>query len=300
MKVVVSLMMCTLIMLGVAWLSVAESSAGSETSEQTTEPLTYPTTEWDEPLDIDPLPSTELQMPPEFPDLDQLRIIGRIADGILKQRTLKGAIPYWFCGEPYEDEAAKDLAMEVAYHVVRSAWLASDDRRTLNVWGWAGTLLNEAGMDLCTLGLNPRRTAYRLGLLKPRRLTVSHTKEEILRVIKHPRMLNLHSTYDLGMAQTLDKYYKNWLRAERIEGSPDDLLEWKGFYWQATYMHGLAIKHETDRPWAYWPGHKAAWKDHRVSKHARLLGATLEEIGPTIPGIKTKPIKNRMPQPVKL
>jgi len=242
----------------------------------------------EEPI-ADPLPMTEYVEEPTFPNAKQLRLIGRIAEGIYKNRTRKGNAPYWFCGEPYRDEEAKDLAMTVAYHVVRSAWEASDDRRTINAWGWAGLLLNEGGMDLCTLGLNPRKAAYQLGVLKPRKLTVSHTKEEVLSAINHDSMKKLFRTYDLGMGQTLDLHYRAWLKDERRQGEPADLIEWKGFYWQAIYLHDLAVSYDTDRPWLYWPGYRAPWKDARVTRHARALGATPEDIGPITPGDWKKP-----------
>jgi hypothetical protein len=295
MRVPLSLMLAALILLVIAWVSIAGPSKNSiaEASPTTTEsivkPKPAPMTLWEEPLDVDPPEQTLYIPPPEFPNKEQLVLIGRIADGIWKERTYKGKTPYFVCGEAHKDEAAKEKAMEVAYHVVRAAWLASDDRRTLNVWGWAGTLLNEGGMDICTLGMNPRKAAYKLGVLKPRRRTLSHTKEDVIRAINHPRMKALFKTYDLGMGQTLDIYYRRWAKREGIEGVPEDLLEWKGFYWQAIYMHGLAVRHNTDRPWMYWPGYRAPWKDYRVYQHARKLGATKEEIGPITPGDWNKP-----------
>jgi len=252
--------------------------------EQVEEPYCWQ----EEPL-ADPLPVTEYVEPPTFPSKEQLRIIGRLAEGIYKVRTMKGNAPYWFCGEAYEGAEAKNLATTVAWHVVKSADEASDDRRTLNVWGWAGTLLNEGGMDLCTLGMNPRKAAYRLGILKKRKRSLSHTKDEVLEAIRHEKMKDLFSTYDLGMAQTLDIHYRKWLKWEGKYGSAEDLLEWKGLYWQATYMHGLAINYDTDRPWLYWPGRRSPWKDYRVVQHAKRLGATQEEIGPITPGDWKKP-----------
>lgn len=244
---------------------------------------------WMEESLADPLPVTEYVEPKTFLSKEQLRTIGRLAEGIYKARTMKGTVPYWFCGEAYEGAEAKNLAMTVAWHVVKSADEASDDRRTLNVWGWAGTLLNEGGMDLCTLGMNPRKAAYHLGILKKRRRTLSHTKAEVLKAIHNTQMKGMFKTYDLGMAQTLDRHYKYWLKCERKQGGPEDLLEWRGLYWQAVYMHGLAVDYDTDRPWMYWPGYRAPWKDYRVTQHARRLGATPEEIGPVTHGDRKKP-----------
>jgi len=248
-----------------------------------------PTTEFVEPLDVDPLPVTEFDPIGAlkahgryFPSDDQLKTIGRLADGIYKVRTVKGSVPMWYCGEPYEGDAARELSMTIAWHVVRSAWEASDDRFELSPWLWAGLISTESGFDLCTLGLNPRRAAYRLGVLKPRKRTISHTREEVIRAINDPKLSSLFPRFDLGMGQTLDSHYRAYLRFENKEGKSEDLIEWSGFYWQATYLHGLAVRHQTKRPWAFWPGYRAAWKDAKVTRYARALGATPEEVGTPI------------------
>ena len=294
MRVPVSLMLGTVAALIAGWLFLTGSSAEVRASTPHTlntpvKSPVYGRTVLEEPLDIDPLPQTVYVPEPGFPNAEQVKVIGRIAEGIYKERTQNGNLPYWFCGEPYEGVEAKELAMQVAWNVVRSAHLASDDRKEINVWMWAGLLLNEGGMDLCTLGINPRKTAYQYNILKPNKRTVSHTREEVLYAINHEKMKNLFPVFDLGMAQTLDIHYKRYLRDERKEGTPTDLLTWKGFYWQAEYLHDLAIFYDTDRPWTYWPGYKAAWKDFRVSKFARRLGATKEEVGRITPGIWSKP-----------
>jgi hypothetical protein len=294
MRVPLCLMLGALLLMAVTWVTVVATAsdnlaAASPTHTGSTVAEEFPVTPYEEPLDIDPPEQTLFELPPEFPNAEQLRIIGRIAEGIYKERTMKGHTPYFFCGEAYKGEEAKDLATEVAYHVVKAAWEASTDDQELNVWGWAGTLLNEGGMDICTLGMNPRKAAYLLGILEPRRLTVSHTKEDVLRAINHDKMKSLFKTYDLGMGQTLDSHYKRWMRMEGKPCKPEDLLEWEGFYWQAKYMHSLAVKFNTDRPWMYWPGYRAPWKDFRVTQHAKKLGAKPEEIGAVTPGNHKKP-----------
>jgi hypothetical protein len=239
----------------------------------------YCVTEYEEPLDVDPPPVTEYVAPPEFPSAAQLKLIGRLSEGIYKNRTHKGEThPYWFCGEPHRGEPAKALAVEVAWHIVRSAWKASDERYEINVWMWAGLINNESGFDPCAFGTNPRTVAYRIGVLKRRRLTVSHTREQVIEAITNPRMKSLFRAFDLGMGQTLDVYYLKWLAREGLEGEPADLLEWKGFYWQAQYMHSLAIERRTKRPWMFWPGYRAKWKHAKVKLFARGLGARRDEL----------------------
>ena len=273
------LMAVAILLVGILfWLLLTKSATGDAVRPALDVPP--PTTTWCEtdgwcPPEFVPGPTTE---DVAFPRPEHLKLIGRIADGIYKVRTRKGTVPYWYCGAPHRGELARDLAMTVAWHTVRAAHLARDERRTLNVWGWAGILSNEGGFDICSLGTNPRRLAYRLGVLTPRRLTLSHTKDDIRRAITDPKMEARCRSYDLGMAQTLDTHYRKYLRREGLEGDKRDLLEWKGFYWQAVYMHELAVLYNTDRPWLYWPGYRAEWKHEKVRRHARRLGATRSEI----------------------
>jgi len=214
----------------------------------------------------------------DFPRAEHLRTIGRLSDGIWEYYTKRGELPFWTCGEPLRGDQARDKILEVAYNVVRAAHEAGDERHQLNVWGWAGTISTESRFDICALGTNPRKLAYRLHVLKPRRLTVSHTKADIVRAINDPRMEARCRSYDLGMAQTLDTHYRKWLRRNHQQGNKADLLEYRGLNWQAVYMHSLAVTYDTDRPWRYWPGRPSDDKDAKVTRHARRLGATREEI----------------------
>lgn len=205
----------------------------------------------------------------DFPRYEHLILIGRLTSGVYKAKTYSEKTPFIFCGKVLASDEARDLSAEIAYHVVYSAFLASDERRQINPWGWAGLLSNESGFDLCALGTHPRRYAYKVGALKRKRRTVSHTKLEIISAMNHPRMRRFPA-FDLGMGQTLDSYYP---------GPREDLLEWEGFYWQAEYLHSVAIMYRTNRPWKFWRGRALAkWKDARVTGYAKRLGAKEGEI----------------------
>jgi len=228
---------------------------------------------------VDELPRTEMveEKGPEF-DVERVKLIGRLADGIYKVRTLKGKIPFWFCGEPHEGTEARLLATDIAWHIVTASEAASDDTTKINVWELAGLASNESGFDLCSLGTFPRKAAYEYKILKRNRRTVSHTRAEVERVISHPKMKARFRAFDLCILQTLDSHYRadKMGRGERWESK--DLLTWEGFRWQAEYFHGIMLRHKTDTPSLYWPGRKSPWKLAKVRRFARQLGATEEEL----------------------
>ena len=211
-----------------------------------------PYTEYVEPLPVDPAPASDAA--------SYYRLVDRMTRGILQWKQER----MWFCGVLYEGQAASTLARKIARHVVRTS-----QENGVNPWGVLGTMANESSLDLCALGLYPRKKAYELGVLKPSRLTISHTREQVLKAINNPELKKYFFTYDLGGLQVLDQYY---------QGKSADLLTWKGFEWQVYHMAGRSRIRNTQRPWAYWPGHHSTKYDARVTYLAKLMGATRGEI----------------------
>lgn len=296
MRVPLGLILCTIILLIVAAVAIASPGSTTvlvpdeETKEVATkiiqEPQLEPMTPYLEPLDIDPEEQTIHVDPPEFPKKEHLKLIGRIAEGIYYLKVgKKEERAFYFCGKPVRTEEAKDLSVEIAYHFVHAAWLVQENMEyDLNVWGALGTSANESSFDLCAFGLHPRQAAYKTydkngkKILKPSRLTISHTFEEVVKAIHHERLSSKFRTYDLGMLQTLDMFYRQHLRAEKLEGKREDLMTWQGFYWQMHYMAERGRFYDTDRPWRYWPGYESEKYDNKVTKWAKKLGATDQEI----------------------
>ncbi len=219
--------------------------------------------------------------PNAFPNEDQTITIGRIAKGILKTKARAGG--WWECGKRIEgDEAQGDLALEYAHAIVKYSHEASQlmirsrsgKYAKLNPWGLAGTVFNESNFDRCALGLHPRRKAYALGLIKPRRETISHTEKEVLRAVRSRKLQKFFpkSGYDLGTAQLLSRFYPDRHDYDlmiSLNGSTEAA---------AKNMISRAVYNDTERPWAYWPGHKSKSYDRKVTKRARMLGATSKDI----------------------
>jgi len=215
---------------------------------------------------------------PVFPDERQLKLIGRLADGIYKwkARVRDGQehYPYYECGVRYTGDAAKEKALLWAYNIVRASWEATAEGETLNEWGVAGTVASESAFDLCAFGTHPRKAAYQTmdrgkPVLKPSKLTISHTYEEVVAAIYNPKLKKQFHTYDLGGLQVL---------AINYDGPMEKLLTWEGFYWQVNWMMQKQRRMRTNKPWAYWPGHYEEWKHQKVARYARQMGATSKEI----------------------
>jgi len=232
---------------------------------------------------VDPLPMSVLPEKKKvnldpFPTEKHLRAIGRMAESIHHSKMKMGG--WWECGVFYtDDKEVMEKALMYAHMIVKEAWEASDppyvkDGWTLNPWGLAGTIHNESKFDRCALGLYPRKKAYELGIIKKNRLTLSHTEEDVIAAVTDPRMQEYFkkSGFDMGVAQLLSRFYE----------SPNDyenMLSLKGGTEEAARtMRDRARLYRTDRPWKYWPGHKADWYDDKVTRWAKGLGATKGEI----------------------
>lgn len=233
-------------------------------------------------FDPDPLIVTDLADMPVSKNVienplskEQLKIVGRLAEGIVKY---KGG-SWWECGEEMvQQEEIEDRALFYAYEIVRAADEVSDDgddpEFVLNPWGLAGVIRNESQFDRCALGTHPRRTAYRLGLLKKQRLCISHSEEDILAVVQNEDMNTYYkkSGFDLGTAQLLSRFYSN----------PHDfktMISVRGSTSEAAYhMRKRGRLFGTKRPWLYWRGYRCEWYDEKISRWARQLGAKPGEI----------------------
>ncbi len=244
----------------------------------------YPVTRWEAPLDVDPYETTEFDesLMPEVekssvwkPNKEELILIGRLATGFAKWKSHG----WWECGVLYETkEDIGDLALKYAFEIVRSVSIVSagDDGETwkLNAWGLTGTMMNESRLDRCALGTHPRKRAYQLGLIKRRKRCISHTEEEILKAVTDKKMLRFFKKtgYDLGTGQLLSRFYPK-------DVSFKEMLSVRGGTLEAAWtMKRRGRWYKTDRPWTYWPGHKADWYDVKVTRWARKIGATKADI----------------------
>jgi len=268
--------------LGLAVVVAMASGAGRLTAVNTDKEVFDYSDSW---ADYEtPLPVTEFSVlqwgkseNKGFPSKEQLKIIGRMADGIASFKISQGG--WWECGEHLTDASAiKDRAAAYAFVIVKAAWEVSDpvENETpfvLNPWGMAGTIFNESKFDRCALGAYPRKVAYEIGLLKRSKLTLSHKEEDVLRVVRSKEMAEYfkHSGFDLGATQLLSRFWDNPRDFETM-------ISLQGIEFGAQVMMRRGRFYKTDRPWLYWPGKKSDWYDAKVKRWAKLLGARDAEI----------------------
>lgn len=228
---------------------------------------------WESEDWIDPMgQSVQPKERPVFPNDKQFKLIGRLTSGIANWKRAQGG--WWYCGELIDTEPElTDLAMSVAYNLVRAAARYSANDYPINVWGMAGTAANESRFDACALGLNPRKWAYQKGLLEQRKRCISHTKEEVLAVVTSSAAEKQFgfSGFDLGFCQILTRFYRTV--------SPSEIMKADiGLDLCAQEMQIRASRYNTDRPWLYWRGRATPWYDDKVRRWARKLGAKAKEI----------------------
>lgn len=215
----------------------------------------------------------------KFPNEKELRLIGRMAQGIARWKSSG----WWQCGVLITSkETIKDTAVFYAYLVVKSAKDVSGDDWKLNPWGLLGTVRNESRFDRCALGLNPRKKAYSLKVLKPRKTCISHSAREIVAAVESPKLQKYftRSGVDIGLSQMLSRHYQAPFNyAKMIE--PD-----YGMSEAARWMRHLGWAYKTKRPWRYWRGREVGWYDTKIVRAAHLTGAKDSDIREYRPRIK--------------
>jgi len=208
--------------------------------------------------------------------LAEMVLVGRMSDGIY---AYKKKVNIWECGVELDDRELSDLSLKYAFQIVQAAKGVSDgvgmeDRWVLNPWGLAGTIGHETKFDRCSLGLNPRKTAYRVGALKKRKRCISHTEEDVLKALKNPKVKRMYARtgVDLGVSQLLSRFYEARYDYKKM-------LNLKyGTEQAARVMRHRGRRHSTKRPWLYWRGSKQTWYLDRVERVMKRLGAKKHEI----------------------
>lgn len=206
----------------------------------------------------------------------------RLAKGILKEKYYRwrgaggivGEYKWYECGERYTQDEAIAAAHEWATNIIRAS-----KKYDQNPWGMAGLVAHETDFRRCSIGPHTRNWAYAKRLLKKKKETISHTKEEVLELLGTWQWRKRwgRTGVDLGPAQILyGRYYK---------GDPKDMMSLNpGLDIVAKEMqmrskwgrwHNKLAK---KRPWGVWPGTYVRQYDIRVTVRARKLGATPSEV----------------------
>ena len=243
---------------------------------------------------VDPYPTTEME--DEKPaaltaeQVEMVRLIGRIAEGVRKVGKWKGGGRWWECGMTYTEEEEVGAAIEWAHRIV---WLASEysDRGSvngiqLNPWEIAGVAANECGFDRCALGKYPRKWGYQHGTLKRSRLCISHTYADIEKTLNDPRGATMFNTSGLDGAplHVLWRCEKGLCRPKfNKEGLPPIPMAevfslGMGFEYNVREFKKRAIDNRTSTPSLYWKGYRCEWYRTKIVNWQKRLGAKTSEI----------------------
>jgi hypothetical protein len=190
----------------------------------------------------------------------------RLAAGMERWKRAGASGRWWSCGVAQEDGGA--IARELAGRLVDEAAAQGQ-----NPWGLAGMMAKESAFDECALGKRSRDLGYEMGILKRNRLTISHTRDDVLAVLASKRWRQEIGKADMGLPQVM---YPTIYR-----GDPAALLTREvGVQFAAAEMArrarriGAYVAVALTRPWSTWPGWYDAKYDASIVRYARALGAT--------------------------
>ena len=250
--------------------------------------------EIEDELEIDPYPSCtweEVAPPPVAPeDLERLRLIGRIAEGVRAVGKRKGGGAWWECGRRLTPEEETTAAIQWAQRIVVLAWEYSDRGSAtgyqLNPWEIAGVCANETGFDRCILGKWPRKWGYEHGTMKRSRLTLSHTYADVERTLAAPEAGDRWATvgFDASPMHLLWRCEAGrcWPKFNKEGLPPIPMAEvfslGQGFEYGVRAFKKRAIDHRTSTPSLYWRGYRCDWYLEKIQNWARRMGAKKGEI----------------------
>jgi hypothetical protein len=198
--------------------------------------------------------------------------VDRLSEGMKTWKMEHASGRWWSCGVAQEEKDAEEIAKDLATRIEEES-----AANGLNPWGLAGVLAKESKFDECALGKRSRDLGYRIGVLKPNRLTISHTAEDVLKVIASKEWKKEIGKADMGLPQVM---YPTIYR-----GDPKALLTREvGVRFAALEMArraqriGVYVAKALLRPWSNWPGWYDKKYDESIIRHARWLGATEDDI----------------------
>ena len=229
----------------------------------------------------------------------------RLAAGILKWQTLKNhrgeKVVVWNeCGKRVPEEEVEKVALEWASNMVRAANESAEIYGwRINLWGVMGTAANESSFDRCAIGRHTREWAYKEGLLKNKRFTwISHSKKDVLKLVKTRKWKNTWKWVDAGALQVLWKRIYRGPLEDMLTLNPgldigiQEMQRRSNHYEQFNARIGQRYFTKWDvrratrlarRSWRLWPGtglegERASVYDKKVTKFARKMGALSTEI----------------------
>ena len=144
----------------------------------------------------------------------------KLAKGIFKLKMKNHRGIWWECGERYEtQEEIQEAALEWAKaineaHGNTEYKLRSGVRVRVPVKEAVGIMISESKFDRCAVGPHPRKFAYKKKILKRPPNNISHSLEEIRKVVEHPAFRGRKA--DIGVGQIVKKLGKGHMEWDDV------------------------------------------------------------------------------------
>ena len=160
---------------------------------------------------------------------------------------------WWSCGKSLNVDEQLDLALEISSAVI----VASDEYSTEDFWldpeEIILTMAIESSFDPCAVGKSTREFAYQKKLWVRSKKTISHSREDLAKLVAYRDVNGIKSNIDMGLTQILWPRYYNGSYSEMTDiFTHTDIA--------AQMMVSWAKMKKMDRPALLWKG----WSDKNI------------------------------------
>jgi len=243
--------------------SIPEESVSSEEGTEEEESQSVSVTEVPNPASTPPR-----EEPPKYNDEDL-----KLAKGIFRLNRKRHRGIWWECGERHETkQEVKDAALERAKAINEAHRntiykLRSGKEVRVPIREAVGIMISESKFDRCAIGPHPRRFAYERKILKRPPNHISHTLEEIKKVVEHPLFRGKKA--DIGVGQIVKRLGRGHMEWEEVS---DFLTVVPGVQKVFDEMAHRGSFYNTRHPSLYWPGNpKHEWYKNRVLRRSAIV-----------------------------
>jgi len=162
---------------------------------------------------------------------------------------------WWECGERYQsNEEIHNAALEWAVainnaHKKTEYKLRSGKYVRVPIREAVGLMISESRFDRCAIGLHPRKFAYKKKILTRPPNHISHSLDEIKKVVEHPAFRGRLA--DLGVGQIVKRLGKGYTEWNEVASYLTVVPGVQKVFDEMAYRGKI---YNTKQPSLYWPG----------------------------------------------
>jgi len=202
-------------------------------------------------------PTQAANKPPPS-DAEREHLADKMAAGFVT--AIRKESKYWWeCGVPTPREQWLPRAKTMANALLDAL---DEFNVKVNPWGPWGVIYHESRGNRCAVGPNPRKVAYRKGLIEQKQYYM-WTEEEVLSVVNHRQWGK--RVADLGLGQVVWRRYARIKENGRVRiPTAQEMLSVENgarvlAYGMLQRQHYKNAREWKPMPWLFWPGSAPDW-----------------------------------------